>query len=270
MIASLLFIWVLGISSPIPSPQSSHTPESVKSYSAPDANTPVATPHSASVAEQSPENGENKKQNSEASEGLFLKWTKRYEAVINGFSAVVMAVFTVILTIYTVRLWKSGEKHSERELRAYVQVSKSCITRIGADLAPEAVLNIKNYGQTPAYDCRTSLTIAVRDFPGSDFPLAKQLPDTSGIAPGDFYESRIAFQSMLTEKGYTDILIGKKAIYVLCQTRYRDVFNKERVSNFRAYFCGSLEDPSRHHDLLSVLNREPLALIRTQEGNDCT
>src|SRR5436309_8990733 len=40
--------------------------------------------------------------------------------IINCISTGVIAIFTVVLAAYTVRLWSSGERHAERELRAYV------------------------------------------------------------------------------------------------------------------------------------------------------
>src|SRR5665213_4277369 len=65
---------------------------------------------------------------------------------LDAHNGAVIAVFTAILTVATILLWNAGERHSERELRAYVGLVRHSINAE----RHEFVIVTKNDGQTPA------------------------------------------------------------------------------------------------------------------------
>jgi hypothetical protein len=75
-----------------------------------------------------------------------VKFVREYNAEIVTISTAIMALFTIGLFFSTHLLWKSGEKHSERELRAYVVISKASIEHVGNMQPVIAELYIKNTG----------------------------------------------------------------------------------------------------------------------------
>jgi hypothetical protein len=94
--------------------------------------------------------------------------------IINCISTAAVAVFTIVLAIYTVLLWKSGERHSERELRAYLSINPGRVL-IDKDKSQirGAVCVVKNHGRTPAFDINFLFGISV-------LPIGAELPATTG------------------------------------------------------------------------------------------
>jgi hypothetical protein len=99
---------------------------------------------------------------------------------ITAVSTSIIALFTFVLAISTIKLWRAGERHSERELRAYVGTAfaRETLVQLIIDQPPSAKIIIKNFGQSPAYDVSISVKIA----PG-DYPLTIFLPEPDSM-PG--------------------------------------------------------------------------------------
>src|SRR5437879_2941737 len=119
MILLAIFATSIAISSPQPTDvqkDGSHqTPPS--NYQVDHSTSPAAMPEPRSDERQ------YENQDPSSSKNAFLNWCDKYEVVITLSAAIAVAVFTGLLTLFTVKLWQSGEKHSERELRAYLSIT---------------------------------------------------------------------------------------------------------------------------------------------------
>lgn len=186
-----------------------------------------------SEAEQRPD----KKESSEEDSSWFLKLTNKYGNAINAISTLVMAIFTVALFFSTHLLWKSGEKHSERELRAYVGVTDASIQ---ASKDPEkalikAEMTIQNAGQTPAYDFRVIATFDFHEIPRTEFgPYNKSIKQSrKTLGPGSEVNVPLVASKLLTPDHLKAVKDGKFAFFFYGRAEYRDAFGKERVTDFR-------------------------------------
>jgi hypothetical protein len=88
----------------------------------------------------------------------FVDHVERRNAVYVALSGIAVAAFTLALFFATWLLWFGGERHSERELRAYVAIAGgnirvANITQGGQGF--QIVIELKNSGQTPGYDFTT-------------------------------------------------------------------------------------------------------------------
>lgn len=127
-----------------------------------------------------------------------------------------------------------AERTAERQLRAYVVIDKATVTL--KDRRLTGVLEIKNSGQTPAYDL-TVVSEVTAQSPGMkriEIPQPMRPPITltskTIIAPGG--ESRapsqfdIAVSDDFTIPALKD---GRRAVYLVGQIRYRDVFDHKWI-----------------------------------------
>jgi hypothetical protein len=94
----------------------------------------------------------------------------RYEATITTLATVLLAVFTFTLWSSTSQLWRAtrdtlrhAEGTAERQLRAYVFVSTAKVDE--EDSIPYARVEIKNFGQTPAYKLVSVAGFAIDRYP---------------------------------------------------------------------------------------------------------
>lgn len=169
-----------------------------------------------------------------------------------------MAVFAGALFFATWALWKSGEHHSERALRAYVGIDAAEIQNFGTEKALKSSLRLKNCGQTPAYNLCTRHYMKIGPFPITDLTAdVKERRTTSFLSPSQEVFANVSSSHPLTAEQHKAVIDGTSAIYVIFDLRYRDIFNKgERVMSYRAYFKGNGVDPG-----------STLELSQTEEGN---
>ena len=168
-----------------------------------------------------------------------------------------MAAFTVALFAATYLLWKSGEKHSERELRAYVSVPGAGIGNFGASKRVQAKLHVRNCGQTPAYDLSLITTLGIRKLPRHDFEPSQKiegLVSKGTVGPGDFVEVPQEMETALTPEICERIQRREIAIFFFGKITYRDAFEKQRFTNFRY-----IAEPT---------DSDTLNLTPTEDGND--
>jgi hypothetical protein len=180
------------------------------------------------------------------------KWNK-----VVAYSTVVMAIFTGALFLATWALWNSGERHSEKALRAYVGVDAGEIQNFGIEKPIKSVLRLKNSGQTPAYNLVTRQYMKIGTFPISDFTSdVKERRTNSFLSPVQDVFANVSGDRTLTDKEHKAVIDGESVIYVVFELSYRDVFQKERTMNYRAYFRGNKTDPG-----------STLELSQTEDGN---
>ncbi len=210
-----------------------------------------------------PDQRADKKENQQTvKSGLIQKcfgFVREYDAEIVAISTLVMAVFTVGLFLSNYLLWKSGERHSERELRAYVHVTEAGIRNFGSSMPIEANLSVKNFGQTPAYDFCLITGLGIYALPKHDFTPYERtdgLESKGTLGPGDSVEAPRVMPKVLTPEIHERILRREIAIFFFGKVDYRDAFGKRRFTSFRF--------------IAEPVNSRTLSFTATDSGNDAT
>ncbi len=179
-----------------------------------------------------------------------LKGLHKYEGAF-------LAIFTVVLAVFTGRLWHSTEKMSvatkrlvegaedtaNRQLRAYVSPIGAALFDFDAN-DPEkpfsAVVVFKNSGQTPAYEFSANGGIRINAFPlpnDETFPIREELPGRASIGPGNEYRLNFGIEDF--KKEYWPAVKSRKyAIYVYGSYQYKDAFSQQRSGTFKLYYGG--------------------------------
>lgn len=198
----------------------------------------------------------------------FLTFMKEHEGAVVALGTVALVVVTLLLATATAFLWwatralvKGAELTAESQLRAYLSYPIVEIINFGTNDPIEALLTVKNCGQTPAYDVRDFVAIKIAKYPNHDFCSPELGPSSASLGPGDGGFTRLKLANPLTTSQVRDILAGEWAIYVIGEVRYWDAFRKkERFTRYRGFYRGT-------GDLAFVPNK-PLELRHTEVGND--
>jgi hypothetical protein len=209
------------------------------------------------------------KENCTAFAGPVLTTLRWIAGATHKYEGLITAAFTVVLAIFTGRLWFSTEKLSEstkklvegaedtakRQLRAYLGLARFNIEWE----RHEFIIVVRNDGQTPARQVSAFFNTQWYP-PGQDLPLDfsfadyNQDPDGSGpifITPGQ--EHPWSFQ--LDWERFTRFNNGALAqFYLYGRFEYFDVFGEQRISEFcyqAVRFSsggGAFRVASRHND----------------------
>jgi len=204
---------------------------------------------------------------------VFIKIGQALDALgvaITALATIAIAWFTWSLRRSTDKLWDAGERQlkllddtsaaqsrdmqasvaaaeaavsvaqdtARRQLRAYVCVAGLIRTKDpGEPDGPGFAIwiDVKNVGQTPAYDLFHWAKIDVREFPlngGFDIYCVES-PSRCIISSGDKNIAFTAFKRDLTPLEEQAILANGKAIYVYGEIDYRDIFGKRYINQFR-------------------------------------
>ncbi len=191
------------------------------------------------------------------------------KSVVGGFT-IVLAISTIGLWLATNKLWASGEKQfgllaetslrqsrdmkasvvaaeaavnvaqdtAKRQLRAYVSVAGLARTKDPGEVAGAGFavwVDVKNEGQTPAYDVFHWAKIDLREFPlngGFDIHCIEN-PSRCILSSGDKNIAFPTFKRDLTPLEEQAILSNGKAVYVYGEIDYRDAFGKRHMTQFR-------------------------------------
>lgn len=177
------------------------------------------------------------------------------------------AVFTALLFAATFFLWlatrslvNDGKQNAERQLRAYLLVTKG---EIGV---PEAIpdntiinLTVRNFGNTPAYS-----TTIWADMVYDRDPLVGTLVGTRNpkvsttiFGPGGRQTTSFYKTSLNESQKHAMAHHHGAAIYVFGEIRYTDAFGKKRCTKFRCVQRGGPE-----------FRDKPMAFC--DEGNEAT
>lgn len=188
---------------------------------------------------------------------------------LTGLSTLVIAVATVVYVIFTVFLWRQTKRSAdaakcsadaarasaeaatatvtemrdtaEKQLRAYVCVDSATLKFPQPDI-PEAQVHFRNSGQTPAYNVRGWIHTWF-----GEYPLKEALPNapddlrkgTETLAPGR-RSIFVAPQKPPLPPQYLALLgTDKFTLYVYGEIRYRDIFGKERSTQYRLIHGGT-------------------------------
>ncbi len=189
-----------------------------------------------------------------------------FGACLAEFHEPIIAVFTILIAIFTLALWLStaslvigADEDSRRKLRAYVCIddvsvfsatedgrramvpgySKDAPPLVGFHLGWEA--SFKNFGDTPAHDLRVQSDCELVDWPIKEtyVPNIKVTEDASIEVIGPTADRSVFGRTK--ESLTTDIFIGlqdgTKAYVLYGVIEYNDIFGKQHTTNFR-YYCG--------------------------------
>lgn len=178
-----------------------------------------------------------------------------------------VAIFTALLSFVTYRLvtstnrlWEAGERQIavaekssaaaiqsvdavERQLRAYMIVSRADIKDFGPDLAAEVRLDFKNTGATPALDLMIRAQIEMADASGASLSV-ERIPLTPSISivgaqGANSIEMRLA--RVLTAEEVAVVIATRGAIFAFGSLTYFDVFRRQRrTTNFRLSYSGEV------------------------------
>jgi hypothetical protein len=199
----------------------------------------------------------------------------------------VIAVFTAVLAIATIKLWRAtnslweaGErqlKHleqtAERQLRAYVFVSSAKVDiHKDSNAAIEAIVVLRNFGSTPASNVINVSGFAVSPYPVTSMP-DMTFTDQSFAAAG---QTRLALPPGVpsvspvpiaadprysTGEAKSELVAGLSngtlIVFVYGEIRYTDIFGKARWTQYRFMMGG----PVGFRDGL---------LVGCGEGNEAT
>lgn len=72
------------------------------------------------------------------------------------------AIATGIIAVYAIRQYGEAQRSAERQLRAYVFVD-NVVAVLGPNSCWQAVIKVRNFGLTPAYDAVLRVEAGVRD-----------------------------------------------------------------------------------------------------------
>jgi hypothetical protein len=179
-----------------------------------------------------------------------------------GLSTVIIAVATVVYVVFTLLLWRETKRSAyaakaaaeaadatvnqmrdtaEKQLRAYVCLDSAVIKFPQPDI-PEAQVHFKNCGQTPAYDVRGWIHTWF-----GEYPLKETLPNapddlrkgTETIAPGRIL-IYVAPKKPPLPPPYVAVLgTDTFTLYVYGEILYKDIFGKERRTQYRLIHGGA-------------------------------
>lgn len=153
----------------------------------------------------------------------------------------ITAFATLLLTLVTAGLvWTARLQilTSRAQLRAYVSVESGQIS-VYVGTAPRAQVNIKNYGQTPAYKFRLIGAMAA----GQTF---ETLPPPTGdprgtlgvLAPSGTFQWFMDAPGILTQQDFDQLASGLVTLFVYGEVHYEDAFGKPHRLKYRTMFGG--------------------------------
>jgi hypothetical protein len=188
-------------------------------------------------------------------------------SAISLLISIALTVITGLLARFTWKLWtetgnlvSGAEQTAKRQLRAHVFMDNGSISNVANPLPtyvgvptpnPAAVnfpavgpiiqMQIKNYGQTPAYDViHWTAVPVIREFPlNPQIPLPRRTKIPGAIftratmGPQGGIKKVITMNAPLTAQEIADLRSGNKAIYVWGTIVYQDIFQKWQRTRYR-------------------------------------
>ena len=121
---------------------------------------------------------------------------------------------------------------------AYVQQTKSSVIKFEIGVHVEAIVTVKNTGQTPARETVFWTGITIREHPLAvmitDKPSDEIMPHASrgDLGSGSAIHSPIKTDGNLNQSQFDQIRAGAQAVYVFGGVTYRDIFDKPWFTDF--------------------------------------
>jgi hypothetical protein len=153
-----------------------------------------------------------------------------------GSSGLWEAVFTGAIALLALwQLW-DNRRSNERQLRAYVYVSASKVNGLDEPTGRRVQIEIKNFGQTPAFKERFWLGVGVFEWPLAttilnDPPIDLRL-GPEDLAPGRMATMVIPLDDLTTPQERL-LRAGHLGIYAWGRVTYEDAFGRQRHTAIR-------------------------------------
>ena len=205
-----------------------------------------------------------KKEHDQSRIEKIMKFVREYNAEIVAISTAIMGLFTIALFIATWLLYWGGERHSERELRAYVFPISVKVTNFQTPTPLLAVVQIRNSGQTPAYRLTCTTRLIICPFPNTDFNVPQSF-NLEYLGPRGKVWRTARTRAALTNDQEQQIVNGNFSIHVFGRIDYTDAFGSPRWTTFRTIARGEnggmLTEPDKPDTLIMSFD---------SEGNEAT
>jgi hypothetical protein len=164
-----------------------------------------------------------------------------YPEAITGIATLLL----VFVTGGLVWIAKDQSKTARAQLRAYVGIAAARLENTGLGQIPVAVINIKNFGHTPAYQMTQWARLGFAKYPSPDIgPVSDQKILAEGtMQPGG--EMRITPSGLkgghaITAAHLKALHAGTHAIYVEGMVTYIDAFGARRESVYLLFSGGDI------------------------------
>lgn len=157
-----------------------------------------------------------------------------------------VAIFTGVLTMATILLWRATEKtinharvSSEHELRAYVSAEPTFVVAFDATHFAGAKVKLKNHGASPARQLNHRIEIGLLPYPFQPGDTLPELSDGASaptvLFPGAELEGNKTAKRLFTVDEIAAIKAATKAVCIYGEVAYLDIFNQPRWTKFCSY-----------------------------------
>jgi hypothetical protein len=160
----------------------------------------------------------------------------------SAIAALAATGFTGIIALFAFIQIRDNRRSSERQLRAYVMVGTATIFDIVPNKIPNCKIQIKNFGQTPAYRLRCGISMGFTRFPIIDSDIVwptveydEKVRAERPIAPGDDFPVFHDLGKTISIAQVEALLEGRWAIWIAGRVIYTDAFDVVRRTNFCFY-----------------------------------
>lgn len=168
----------------------------------------------------------------------FLEFSKKWHEAIVAISTAFIAAFTLLLVGATALLWSSGERHAERQLRAYVSIFGGSITLTHFNDMGQAFyidLKLRNSGQTPGYNYATWIEAKIEEPASSPFPTTiDPMEGRASSIIGPQTDSTLSRAIPVSAEELQAIRAGTKQIFIWGRADFKDAFDRPRYFTFRS------------------------------------
>lgn len=166
----------------------------------------------------------------------------------------------------TERIIAQAKEATQRQLRAYLGVSKVLLSFERPGL-PEGLIEIENFGITPAYKVRQMIGIALGRYPAAELPEPANKSASGSVSvihPHVKHVSRVTLKKTLPP----NVILGTAdpTVYVFGEVLYEDAFGQERRTAYRFFYGGTEGAQNITHStgtILGVMNPDT-------NGNEAT
>jgi hypothetical protein len=176
----------------------------------------------------------------EATENLAALTDRQTKLSYLGLGALLLTLLAVsAAAIVAVRALRLARDTARRELRAYVFPIYAHIRDVRAS-RPTFVIDVKNFGQTPAYGLRMKTALQSGSHP-LDTKLVPEVQNsiaTAQLAPQATLFDEIALNHSLSANEISALAEGSAAIYLFGEIEYFDIYKKKRWTTFRMRLGG--------------------------------
>lgn len=163
-------------------------------------------------------------------------------SAIAAIAAIVAAIVATFAYIETRRQADAALEQTKisldtekRSLRAYISILSAAIQPQNYPNGSTVVvqITIKNSGQTPAYDERSFISVAVAPANANPFTFWPNLDDRPRHILGPNVESTLDNAISISATDLQEVMNGTKKIFVWGRVEYQDVFGQSRYMIFR-------------------------------------